>query len=226
MENPWLKLPCHGPHILEIDRDSITRYNEKRKNPNKRVVIESIPEPFIGDPRSAKLVLLSLNPGHSDEDAKAHADPEFRKALCRNLRHESQKYPFYPLNPDFATTPCGRWWFKHTRELFEGCDRACVARGLLVIEWLPYHSKKSGLTAGKLVCESQKYSFQLARQLCDKSVLMVLLRSKKHWADVDERFAKLPLPKSPQSPFITRNNFGEDLFERMRKALGCYSREA
>jgi hypothetical protein len=223
IENPWLKLPSSGPYILEIDGDDIKRYNEKRKNPHKRVMVESIPEPFIGNPRSAKLVLLSLNPGHSDGDAKAHASPEFRGAMCHNLRHELQEYPFYPLNPKFASTPCGQWWFKHTRELIDGCDRVSVAKGLLVIEWFPYHSQKSGLTAGKLVCESQRYSFQLAKHMRDRNVLMILLRSKKHWANVDERFAELQLPKSPQSPFITRGNFGEDLFRQMREALGCNS---
>ena len=49
IENPWLKLPSSGPYILEIDGDDIKRYNE-RKNPHKRVMVESIPEPFIGNP--------------------------------------------------------------------------------------------------------------------------------------------------------------------------------
>ncbi|MGA9308099.1 MAG: hypothetical protein WBW31_22065 [Candidatus Sulfotelmatobacter sp.] len=185
------------------------------------MIVESIPEPFIGDPRSAKLVLLNLNPGHSEEDATAHANPEFRRAMCRNLRHEPQEHPFYPLNPDFASTPCAQWWLRHTRELIAGFDLASVTKKILVIEWFPYHSKKSGLDPGKLVCESQEYSFQLARQMRDKDAVMVLLRSKEHWANVDARFARLHLPKSPQSPFITRNNFGEDLFEQMRKALDC-----
>jgi hypothetical protein len=223
IENPWLRLPSQAPYVLEIDRECIESYNENQHNPDRKVDTSLIPEPFIGDTKSAKLVLLNLNPGRAEKDPEAHADPDFREAMFRNLRHEAQKYPFYPLSPKFGQTPCGHWWLEHTRELIDGCDLASVAKRLLVIEWFPYHSVKSALTAGRPLCESQEYSFQLARQMSDRGVLMALLRSKQHWVNVDDRFAELQLPRSRQSPFITRNNFGGDLFERMREALGCNS---
>ena len=71
------------------------------------------------NPQSAKVVLLSLNPGHSEDDAKAHCDVDFWKAMMHNLRHEAQECPFYALNPKFAWTACGRWWRAHIRKLHE-----------------------------------------------------------------------------------------------------------
>jgi hypothetical protein len=222
IENPWLKLPSQAPYVLEIDREWIEAYNQKKDNPDHKIDTLLIPEPFIGSPQSARLVLLSLNPGRDEEDAKVHANSDFRAALFRNLRHEPQGYPFYPLNPDFSGTPCAKWWLKLTKQLIDGLDRTVVAERLFVIEWFPYHSKKSGLPKGpkKFACESQWYSCQLAQEMRGKDALMVLLRSPDHWAVCEECFSRLPLPKSRQNPVMTSANFGEELFKRMRWALG------
>jgi hypothetical protein len=146
VRNPWSELPAQSPYILDMDRGSIDQYNHSVHDGDEKVIVESIPEPFIGNPQSARVVLLSLNPGHSEEDAKAHSDGDFRKAMMHNLRHEPQDCPFYGLNPKFAWTACGQWWRAHTRRLHEaGLSWEAIPAGLLVIEWFPYHSKKSAL---------------------------------------------------------------------------------
>ena len=157
MENPWLKLrPSENSYILEIDREYIRQHNESVRDEKKKVIERSIPEPFIGNLESARVVLLGLNPGHSDDDAKNHSDPEFQKAMFQNLRHELQEYPFYPLNPasKFKESGAGRWWRARTRELREksGLDDRTLAERLMVIEWFPYHSTKFKLP--KHICES------------------------------------------------------------------------
>lgn len=87
---------AQSPYVLDIDRASLDKCNAIHHN-DERVIVESIPEPFIGNPQSAKVVLLSLNPGHSEDDAKAHSDAAFRDAMMRNLRHEAQDCPFYGM---------------------------------------------------------------------------------------------------------------------------------
>jgi hypothetical protein len=217
MQNPWLELPAQPPYVLDIDRDSIARYNNRR-GPESKVNVESVPEPFIGNPQSARVVLLNLNPGDSDDDRKAYTDAAFRGAMGSNLRHERQEYAFYPLNPKFAWTPCARWWRAHTRELLEtGLEFTTVAERLLVIEWFPYHSKKSALPV-KRVCPSQDYSFQLAMEMLEKR-LVIRMRSKKQWVEVDPRFRRVPFLKNPQNPCISIGNCGEDLFKRIVKAF-------
>jgi len=215
VKNPWLELPRKAPYVLTSDRDCIEHYNAFA-NPERIIDTALVPEPFIGNPISATVVLLNLNPGWAPGDPRAHADPGFRAAIFRNLRHEAQEYSFFPLNPKFEWTPCANWWRKKTKELVAECGREAVAARLLVIEWFPYHSSKrpTGLT-----CESQNYSFQLARQMLDSHKLVVLLRSRKEWGAVDQRCSELRLPNSRQNPCITPANLGAELFAQIKAAL-------
>jgi hypothetical protein len=139
--------------------------------------------------------------------------------MFRNLRGQSQEYPFYSLNPKFSWTPAGKWWRPRTVELQStaGLDLATFAKRLFVIEWFPYHSKKGRLPR-RLVCESQKYSFQLAKEMLDKK-LVVLMRAKRHCSSVDQRFGEIPSLKNPQCSYISRGNTEGDLFDRMVGAL-------
>jgi hypothetical protein len=184
MRNVWLDLPTTIPYVLAIDCDSIDQYAAKAKGA-KKINVGSIPEPFIGNPETASVILLNLNPGDSPDDPKAHADPGFRDAIIHNLRHGPQEFLFYSLNPQFAWTPCGKWWTKNLHELWDkgGLDRARVAERLCVIEWFPYHSAKAGLP-NKPICPSQKYSFDLAKKALDRKKLVVGMRAKKMWANV------------------------------------------
>jgi hypothetical protein len=137
-----------------MDREAIDQYNRSIRNGDNKVIVESIPEPFIGNPQTANVVLLSLNPGHSEDDAKAYSDSDFRKGMMHNLRHEAQECPFYGLNPKFAWTVLGshlKW--------------------AAVIEWFPYHSRRSALPS-KPVCPSQYYSFHLAKEMLGNKIVV------------------------------------------------------
>jgi hypothetical protein len=197
------------------------------RDPNKRVILDSIPEPFIGDPASARVALLGLNPGHSKKDRKAHNDPCFRKAMFHNLRHEEQDYRFYPLNPAFAWTGAGKWWLSRTRELREavGGEPSTFAKRLLVIEWFPYHTVTAPDRAKRIcgmagrICESQTYTFQLAKALLDRNLPIVMMRAKDDWVKVDHRFEEAPSLNSRQNAYLTRKNMNPDVFERVVSAL-------
>jgi hypothetical protein len=100
-----------------------------------------------------------------------------------------------------------------------GLDDATLAERLLVIEWFPYHLKKSALST-KPVCESQNYSFQLANEMLEKKKLAVGMRSMKHWVAVDQQFGRtVQFLKNPQCGYISRGNTEGDLFDRIVKAL-------
>jgi hypothetical protein len=220
MHNPWVELPLRNPYILEMDCDSINRYTE-RVAEDEKINFRSIPEPFIGNPTSATVILLNLNPGDSPEDAKAHNDPAVRSAMIRNLGHELWDYAFYPLNPAFAWTPVAKWWTQRLRTLFDegGLDRACVAQRLCVIEWFPYHSRKAGLPI-KPVCPSQAYSFEIAQQMLGKK-LVVGMRAEKRWSEVDQKFANIPYLKNHQCCHVSPGNTRGTLFSEIVDALRC-----
>lgn len=206
-------------YILDLDRDEIDRYNKRVRNPDNKVINDSIPEPFIGNPRSARIVLLGLNPGHSEDDKATYRNnADLRSSMFHNLRHESQEYPFYPLNPAFRRTGAGRWWSARTRELrdLSGLNDHELANRLMVIEWFPYHSKRFAIPTG--LCKSQEYSFQLAKQMLQDGRLVVLMRARRLWTEVDSRFGFSSSLKNPQCSYITRGNTG-DWFNKLLETL-------
>src|ERR1035437_6221366 len=131
--------------------------------------------------------------------------------MFRNLHHESQDYPFYPLNPAFKETGAGMWWRKRTRQLREasGLDDQTFAKRLMVIEWFPYHSVRFALP--KHLCKSQGYSFFLAKQMLEKGLLMVRMRARQRWVAVDRRLES-PSLRNLQCGYITRGNTDGTLF--------------
>jgi hypothetical protein len=226
MPNPWLDLPRNpldSRYILEMDRAFVEHYNTRYTgHPRKRLMVKSIPEPFIGCPETARLVLLNLNPGHSDEDEEQHRGLELKEAIFRNLRGEFQEYPFYPLNPAFAHTGVGRWWCNRTEKLHKasGLTAPQFAQSLLVIEWFPYHSKECGLGEKPTCGESQRFSHHLAKEMLNKKGALVLgMKARKRWVNVDPLFEQVPFLKSRQNASITRNNMKPGLFDSIVSAL-------
>lgn len=226
MPNPWLDLdrnPSGGSYILEMDRAFIRQYNEKcAGRPEKTIMVKSIPEPFIGCAESARLVLLNLNPGHSKHDEEQHRGLELKEAIFRNLRGECQEYPFYPLNPAFAQTGVGKWWCDRTDKLRKasGLTAPQFSKKLLVIEWFPYHSTKCGLGEKTDCGGSQRFSHQLAKQMLNKAGVLVLgMKAKNRWVNVDPSFQQVPFLNSLQNASITRGNMKPGLFDSIVNAL-------
>jgi hypothetical protein len=219
--NPWLNLDSAAPpYILDMDRPYIERHNAKAR-PEHRLMLNSIPEPFIGDPKTARLVLLSLNPGHCATDEPDHRRPAIKEAMFRNLRQEPQDYPFYAFDPDFQGTGVEVYWRKYTRalQLEAGLDDANFAKRLLVIEWFPYHSKNCTLGT-RYVCGSQLFSFELAKEMSRMAGVQVIgMRSREHWLQVHPSFAAIPLLANKQSPWLTRVNMGEQIYNQVLDIL-------
>lgn len=218
--NPWLGLdPACPPYVLEMDRSYIERHNAKAR-PQHQLMLNSIPEPFIGDPNTATVVLLSLNPGHCSADEPDHRRPAIKKAIFRNLCQEPQEYPFYAFNPDFRDTGVEVYWRKYTcaLQLEARLDDASFAKRLLVIEWFPYHSEKCNLDT-RYVCGSQLFSFELAKEMVRKGVQVIGMRSREHWVQVHPSFASISFLANKQSPWLTRRNMGEQVYRRVLNAL-------
>ena len=222
MRNPWLDLPSEPPYVLPVDQESLAGLRQRiasRGRIEQRISLETLPEPFIGNPDTATVMLLSLNPGGSAEDKKTHTNPEFRETILCNLRHGKQEYPFYGLNPKFGWTGCGTWWTRHVRGLLEhsALNRQRIAQRLCVVEWFPYHSQKNGVPA-RSSFPSQQYSFDIVKRAIGRK-LIVGMRSRNRWRDVDSRLADVPYLKNPQAPYISPGNAGERLFNNIVEAL-------
>jgi hypothetical protein len=180
-----------------------------------------IPEPFIGDPETAKVVLLNLNPGFDATVEGNHSRSEIKDAIFRNLRRERREYPFYAFDPAFKGTGVANYWCEYTHNLQSatGLDDRAFAQRLLAIEWFPYPST-SGSLPRRVLCGSQEYSFQLAKEMMAKQgVQFIGMRSKNHWALADSEFSRIPFLKNPQRPWITRGNMDSKVFDRIVTSL-------
>ena len=216
MENPWVDLPTSEPYVLQSDRNWVSR-----QAGNAAFTFATIPEPFLGDARNATVVLLNLNPGDDPSDLVAHSSPQFREVVIRNLRHEAMEYPFYGIDPRFAWTGCVKWWTRILRELFNVArlDRKVVAQKLAVIEWFPYHAKKSKRVPRSPECASQQYSFELARTALGDKKLVVGMRARPRWSAVDSSYAAIPYLKNWQNPTLSRGNMTTSLWDSIVDAL-------
>ncbi|HEX4038573.1 MAG TPA: hypothetical protein VHX37_10985 [Acidobacteriaceae bacterium] len=221
MTNPWESLTFDGgSYLLETDRASIEIFNKQQRDEDRRVVASAIPEPFIGDPSQAKVVLLGLSPGYSVNNL-SHSWADFRDGMFLNLRHGKQDFPFYPLNPAFRETGAGQWWRKIVGRLRSesGLHESTFAKRLMVIEWFPYPSRRAALPVAK-ICDSQEYTFDLAaRMLKKEGVVVVGMRSRAHWVGASSEFRQVPFLVNKQRPFVTRGNMEGGLFDRILEAM-------
>ncbi|HYK34427.1 hypothetical protein [Alloacidobacterium sp.] len=164
-------------------------------------MLNAIPEPFIGNPNTAKVVLLNINPSYDDTVPETHGRPDIKEAIFRNLRHEHQDYPFYAFNPTFQGTGVSNYWREYTQELQGqvGLDDRQFAKRLLAIEWFPYAARHCTLykrlrRSKECFCESQNYSFQLAKLMLTKQGVQVVgTHGMSRWKEVDsELFDRVP----------------------------------
>lgn len=181
ISNPWIDLPHDPPYVLPDDAAAVDRFNASLRPGQEafKVQVESvIPEPFVGDPRTASVVVLLLNAGYKAVDDAAHSDPGFLSALHKNLRHEPTAFPFYFLDPQFKDTPGGVWWRARLRWLIADAGLEHVAQRLACVEWFTY--KSTSFKAGCRV-PSQRYGHALVADALERGALVVPLRARKVW---------------------------------------------
>lgn len=219
MQNPWIKIPQNRPYVLEEDESMIEDFNKTSRN---KIVLDSIPEPYLGDPFNCKVVLLNLNPGHDNFDYEWHNNNDvFRELSFKNLHHEHLEHPFYLLNPQLKKAPGSIWWRKYLKRLISDVGLKKITQDLCVIEIFPYHTiDKTGIQ--KLFSiPSIRYNYSLVRQIIDKAIPIIIMRSKKEWLTQvpelrDYNYYEL---KSVQSVWITPNNVTNNGYNTILEVL-------
>jgi hypothetical protein len=179
--------------------------------------LDHLPVPWVGDPRTASVLLLALNPGWRPEtDALEHGLYAEENRLCLTFR---SRVPFFSLDPRLAETPGHRWWSRRLRLLSERVGLERVLSGVACVEWFPYHSPSFRRLASLL--PSQEYGFQLVERAIERGAVVVIMRSRAYWfrsvpalatADVLEL-------RAPRSAYITPANLTPSGFERVCAAL-------
>jgi hypothetical protein len=211
MLNPWLHLPRKAPFVLEEEREIIDAFNRNYPDPQTRIRVDVLPEPFIGNPY-ANVVILSLNPGFDETDLEWHAKADFSASIYANLRHESQLYPFYPLTPDFSRSGAYAWWRKKLNDLIYATSLSAVANNLFCVEWFPYHSVTYRAVPKRLsggVMPSQRYAGALVQAAIERGAQIIAMRRYRDWEQLLPSLREYPDVhhlRSAQSAYLSRGN--------------------
>lgn len=231
MNNPWTKL---GKKFVLPEDAALLPRDKENADPRFKLQLQLPPVPYIGNPATARVVILAKNPGYAEtNDDEYQREPLLKKECIRSLMFES-RCPFFFLDSRFKGTDGYEWWDKVLRDVFDACyqrgvERERVLERISCVQWHPYHSARfkhplpaeSRMTTRHL--PSQEYSFHLVNQAIKNKSQFVLL-----WGNENERLWRGSVPKLPtrtirlrssQTPRLSRGNMNEADFEKVVAAL-------
>jgi hypothetical protein len=207
--NPWLKVPDSAPFVLADDRPAIDRFNASAPS-RTRVETDLLPEPFVGRV-DAPIVLLALNPGVSDGDFALHRQAAFRDLVRACHRQASTDWPYYYLNPN-VEGPGARWSRRVLGPLIRAAGLEAVARGIVLFEYFPYHSRAFAHRA--LRVPSQQFGFGVLRQALKTAAAVFVTRGRALW--------EATIPELAQHPRLFRTNSTQNIVISPRNALAGF----
>ncbi|MBC8104479.1 MAG: hypothetical protein H7Z41_18035 [Cytophagales bacterium] len=234
MDNPWTKVGAR--YALPEDEWYVRRVNIKAKPP-QQAQLQLPPLPYIGNPRTARVILLGKNPSYSPlDDEDLTRVPDLETENMRTLTFESE-YPFFYLDPRFEGTNLHKVWNDALADLLNACqtdhqvDRDTVLSRIAVVQWHPYRSQRSfDFKDLEEPLVSQAYNLELVRHAVHAKRLFVLqygAANAKLWrTKVPELPADAVTTNSPQSSNLSRGNMSPENFERLVQALSAPEPEA
>lgn len=217
--------------IIEGDKDVIYAYNNSpRRNEISKFELSVLPEPYRGNLKDPKLVILSLNPGYVErlnrtlfEKLSKESQREFVDTLKRNVMLEDgSKLVFNDVDEIIGDG----YWSEKLAEL-KKIDSDLFSK-IALIQYNPYFSRKYSSWAGEGTLASQQFAKEIIARLMEQSdVQFLVMRSKKQWEqligfnmDEDLRFI---LNHNPICQSISKNNLdgnrGTNYYEQIKEAL-------
>ncbi|MEL6894027.1 MAG: hypothetical protein AAFP84_20730 [Actinomycetota bacterium] len=178
--NPWLDLPSAPPWVLPDDRPAIETHHRRHPSGPRYLQVERcLPEPWVGDPRTATVIVLQLNPGYDAAgDDPFHANPVFQRAIIDCLRHQPMEWPFYLLDPRFDDCGGSLWTRKKSRWGIAEVGVDVYAQRFASMEWFPYHSR-SGSAFPEV--PSQAYNTHLLKAAIARGAVIISGRRIHEW---------------------------------------------
>ena len=193
------------PSIVQQSPSNFDEFIERPEFSEKHLHFNLIPQPYGGDLKNARIVILLINPGLGFTDYWGEVRPEFRMRLANNLHQNFDQTPDFPfpwLDPSLCWHGGFVWWEKKLREVanaiamkkFEGNYRlalSALSKTIASVELVPYHSFSFG--AHSLINQLPSVSLMLRfvqehlkpRSL-NGSVKLIATRQVKSWGLEDD----------------------------------------
>lgn len=237
--SPWnICLAEDEQAVYEGDRRVIEDYNERHKKANdKQFILNIPPEPYRGNLRNPKLVILSLNPGYVERlngnlvsmlDEKHREN--FLSALYDNICLEEGSSVVF--NEEDNVIGDG-YWRRMMDDIKEDLkdEKYDFMKKIALIQYIPYFSKEMGSHFKMETLPTQYYAKHLIRRILyeEPDALFLVMRSEKQWksliGDEMEKFEnRFIVNEHPLVQKLSRNNlntkerdvYGE-ILKRLRK---------
>lgn len=222
MKNPWLALPTTAPYIAPADLEAINNFKHR-----DLYNFELLPDPFVGNFASSKVIILSTNPRSQASDMANLQNPSFVSESLKSIRQEPDAKFFYMLDR-FKNTDGWAWWLGtgkgngKLREIVasEHITPGKLSQNIMQIELLGYHSPF--YKPLPKFCPSQLYSYELVRKAITLNKAIVVMRGWTLWVKAVPELAEygnLIRLNSPYGGYLTRNNMAKTSYAKLVTAL-------
>lgn len=251
--NPWKRIAeeyekrgykDYRDTVHPDDKPVVDEYNKTAKDEH-RLQLHLPPEPFWGNPLTAEVAILMLNPGYVElcnelyNDLHEDEKKMFIKAKCSTLSIQDKWC--VPngddMDPDLADilNRIGEYyWTGKTGDggklgkLFK--EFPCANKKIAIIQLLGYHSKRykavpKKLLEGKFLFPTQEYAIRLVRYLIKQDKLIIIARGKRIWyecipelANYEEK-GKVVFLKNYRNTTISPGNCNDGDWEKITTAL-------
>lgn len=228
MQNPWELSRTRHFNIHPDDEMLVKQHNRKPRLKPEHVIERGLPPlPYLGNPRTARVILLMKNSKYSPEDeTEAEAIPQLADENVKSLTFESD-FPFFYLAPNFAGTAGYAWWDSTVGDLLnaaaaarEGMTRDAIAGRIACLQSHPYRSRES--FDPKEPFPTQAWTDFLAGEAAARpGVVFVVMGGEPRWREAvpNLKNADLIRLRTVRRPSITPGNMAQADFDRLVKLL-------
>lgn len=227
-------------YVYPGDEVCIERYNSTASD-KTRLILNTIPYPFQGNPLTAKVIILSLNAGyiprvnHYFAKILQHYPQLAEGVMCfmrENLRLEvkgfmpeigysDEKHPNY----QDAYNMLGDWyWFDILSKWEnEGLNSDEIFSNVALIQSVPYASEKAKDLPKGMILPSQIFIKKMIWHIANSTdAIFIVPRAVKKWQTILgpiwhrlEQENRIVIGKNPLNQSLTKNNLGEEQYYKI-----------
>ena len=227
----------HGKKLVypgdwEYIKDKVCMYENGDMDDEKKFIVSIPPEPWSSNILTAKIVILSLNPGYVPQLNKELACM-FKVERAEEIMADKRAIlEMQPRRESLPTKVLGDWYWKRSfahigKDIYPD-DSELVLDDIASIQTCAYASITK-ISMGKKLMPSQEFTRDVIRYIISNkpNTKFLLFRAKKEWKDLmgnslwNELIESQRLIKSKnyRTQFVTPGNIGGDNYNIIREAI-------